>query len=160
MIGIDPGLSGALAVVTDRDGPSMNRPYIASIDMPTLSVKGKRVLSPRVLIDFFEQYPDEDVCIEDVHAMPGQGVSSMFRFGESFGIVQGIAFSLNRRVLFISPQRWKKFFLLPPGKDASVQKAMNLFPELRFARKKDHGQADAILLAYYGLLLKRRGDSC
>jgi len=92
------------------------------------------------------------VFVEQVSARPGQGVTSMFRFGESFGLVKGVCAGIGLPLTLVTPQEWRRGMRVPTGKDGSRQRILELQPELakRFARKKDHGRADAMLIALHG----------
>ena len=92
------------------------------------------------------------VVIEHVTAMPGQGVTSMFNFGQSFGILKGICSAMQLPVYFVRPAKWKKYFnLINSEKDASRTRAIEIFPyySSNLSRKKDSNKADAILIASY-----------
>ena len=92
------------------------------------------------------------VVIEQVSAMPGQGVTSMFNFGQSFGILKGLCSAMQLPIYFIRPARWKKYFgLIKSGKDASRTKAIEMFPSFssQLSKKKDSNKADAILIASF-----------
>ena len=92
------------------------------------------------------------VVIEQVSAMPGQGVTSMFNFGQSFGILKGICSAMQLPMYFVRPAKWKKYFnLINSEKDASRTKAIEIFPyfSLNLSRKKDNNKADAILIASF-----------
>ena len=92
------------------------------------------------------------VVIEQVSAMPGQGVTSMFNFGQSFGVIKGICAALNLPIYFVRPAKWKKHFnLIKTNKDASRTKVIEVYPEIssKLHRKKDSNRADAILIALY-----------
>ena len=92
------------------------------------------------------------VVIEHVTAMPGQGVTSMFNFGQSFGILKGICSAMQLSVYFVRPAKWKKYFnLINSEKDASRTRAIEIFPyySSQLSRKKDSNKADAILIASY-----------
>ncbi|GAB1407683.1 hypothetical protein MASR1M8_16020 [Thermomonas brevis] len=147
--GIDPGLSGAIAVLTDGK--------LADVfDMPTVG-RGKAgrqtVNAPALaarLREHLASHPGADVqaVVEDVAARPGQGVTSMFRFGHSCGAVDGVLGALRIPMTKAAAQRWKRHHaLLGSEKDASRGKAIDLYPEAPLSRKRDHGRADAILLA-------------
>lgn len=148
-IGIDPGVSGALAVI-HPDGE------VSLYDMPTALVGKTRKRSEVVegqlrFLLALEADPGCVCFIEQVSAMPGQGVSSMFGFGVSYGIVRGVVAGLGIRAELVTPQAWKKHFgLLGADKDAARAVASRLFPNVSLARKKDVGRADALLLAEYG----------
>ena len=148
VLGVDPGISGAIAVY---DGSN-----IEVADVPTFTAKsGKKnktmINIPGTMAAILGFEPDF-VFMEKVGAMPGQGVTSMFRFGEAYGILQGLC--SDYPVTFVTPQTWKKFNGIPPGsdKDSSRQRATQLFPSnaASWARKKDNGRTDAALIARYG----------
>jgi crossover junction endodeoxyribonuclease RuvC len=152
VIGIDPGISGAISVF-DWNTQSL----LEVIDMPTLEVDSgktkKRHISAAFLRNILEGYPDSHVAIEKVGAMPGQGVSSMFNFGRSAGIIEGVVAGLKLPSTYVTPATWTKAVGRAAGKDASRMRAMELFPtraEL-FKRAKDDGRADAALIAYWYL---------
>ena len=101
-----------------------------------------------------ENYDEKDikVVIEQVSAMPGQGVTSMFNFGQSFGVLKGICSAMQLPMYFIRPAKWKKYFnLINSEKDASRTKAIEIFPYIssKLSKKKDANKADAILLASF-----------
>ena len=101
-----------------------------------------------------DQKEEISVIIERVSAMPGQGVTSMFNFGQSFGVIKGIFSTLEIPIYFVSPAKWKKHFnLIGSEKDASRTKAIELFPKFsnEISRKKDANKADAILIGKYFL---------
>jgi len=92
------------------------------------------------------------VVIEQVSAMPGQGVTSMFNFGQSFGVLKGICSAMQLPMYFVRPAKWKKYFnLINSKKDASRTKAIEIFPYIsaQLSKKKDSNKADAILLASF-----------
>lgn len=150
-MGIDPGAFGAIAIL-DKDSREL-----VIIDMPTLKVKrGPRVVNQvdaHMLADALRGHvtADTSALIEKVHAMPGQGVSSMFSFGRAAGIVEGVLAGLSVPFQLIPPATWTKSMRTFGGKDGSRQRAQELFPDYAhlFARKKDDGRAEAALLACY-----------
>ena len=146
VIGVDPGLDGAIAKVQGGD--------LEVWDMPTLSVKNKRWVNAVLLADLLRgiRTPNSMVFVERVSARPGQGVTSMFRFGESFGLVKGVCAGIGLPLTLVTPQEWRRGMRVPPGKDGSRQRILELRPELAkwFARKKDQGRADAMLIALHG----------
>ena len=94
------------------------------------------------------------VIIEQVSAMPGQGVTSMFNFGQSFGILKGICSAMHLPVYYVRPAKWKKYFnLINSEKDASRTRAIEIFPYFssQLSKKKDNNKADAILIASFSL---------
>ena len=147
-IGIDPGINGAIAIFRDNVLHSV-------VDMPTVEIASgktmKRHISAITLCNILALYPTAHVVIEKVGAMPGQGVSSMFNFGRSAGIIEGVVAALRMPSTYVTPQQWTKAVGRAAGKDASRMRAMELFPtraEL-FKRAKDDGRADAALIAYW-----------
>lgn len=145
IIGIDPGISGAVAVLTS-DGT-----LIAHTAMPIYQPgKAKRV-NPAALTAFLQPYTHAHAVLEQVGAMPGQGVSSMFSFGHSAGVIEGVLAALGISYELVTPQKWKKCYQLNgKPKDASRALAQRLYPDAPLSRKKDHALADAILIARYG----------
>jgi crossover junction endodeoxyribonuclease RuvC len=143
ILGIDPGLNGAIAWVSD-DGH-----LIGVADMPTVEVAGKKKVSPQMLVAMLEDYDDvKMVAIEDVHALPGQGVTSMFSFGYSAGILAGVCAGLRMPMSFYRPATWKRAAGVPADKGAARQMAQRFWPGCRdFDRVKDDGRAEAALLA-------------
>lgn len=146
--GIDPGLSGALVHINKERELEIH-------DMPTLQVsnKGKREVAAFLASDIVSLHPNSSVYIERVAARPGQGVSSMFNFGKSYGILIGIAAGRHMRMDLVTPSQWKKDLKVGTGKDASRYRAQELFPNYSdyFKRKKDDGRAEAALIALWGI---------
>jgi len=153
IIGIDPGITGAICFFEDRK-------IIDLIEMPNMAAgkKNKRqVNGAQVYNEIFERiknYNKKDikVVIEQVSAMPGQGVTSMFNFGQSFGVLKGICSAMQLSMYFVRPAKWKKYFnLINSEKDASRTKAIQIFPYIsaQLSRKKDANKADAILIASF-----------
>ncbi len=153
LLGIDPGVSGALSVYEHKK-------LVEVLDMPTMSEgkkNKKQINSAQLSLEIKKRINGSDenaVVIEHVTAMPGQGVTSMFNFGQSFGVIKGICSALNLPVYFVRPVKWKKHFnLIGSSKDASRTKAIEMFPSFsdNMARKKDANKADAILIGRYFL---------
>ena len=153
IIGIDPGISGALCFM--EHGKIIN-----VIDMPSMAdgKKNKKQVNGSQVFNEISKYikdknpNDVKVIIEHVSAMPGQGVTSMFNFGQSFGIIKGICSAMNLPMYFVRPAKWKKYFsLINASKDASRTKAIEIFPyfSVNLSKKKDANKADAILIASY-----------
>ena len=153
IIGIDPGISGALCFM--EHGKIIN-----VIDMPSMAdgKKNKKQVNGSQVFNEISRYIKEKnpndikVIIEHVSAMPGQGVTSMFNFGQSFGILKGICSAMNLPMYFVRPAKWKKYFsLINASKDASRTKAIEIFPyfSVNLSKKKDANKADAILIASY-----------
>ncbi len=149
-IGIDPGLSGALALLEDDNTLS------DIVDMPVMALTGKRSTVnaaevSKILKLWLKDSSHVIAYLEQVSAMPGQGVSSMFGFGVSYGIIQGTLGALGIPVIFITPQKWKKIAgLIGKEKDMARTIAQRLYPDAELARKKDIGRADALLIARFG----------
>jgi len=146
VVGIDPGISGAIA----RYNPS--KATLDVWDMPILEVNKKKTISPYLVANILKEAA-APVYIEKVAAMPGQGVTSMFNFGKGFGVLLGAAAGLGLQTTQVTPQTWMKALKCQKGKDANRQRACELFPQYShlFSRKKDDGRADAALLAYYAI---------
>lgn len=149
-LGIDPGLSGALAFF------DTSKAHLSIIDMPTVEVerngKKKRELSPQMMASMIRLCDGDITAVaERVGAMPGQGVSSVFSFGRSLGMVEGVLSGMQIPYTLITPQTWQKAAQVRGGKDGSRQRAAELFPAYAalFARKKDDGRADAACMAWY-----------
>ena len=151
IIGVDPGLSGAIAILE-------NNKVLSLFDMPVMpeGKKNKRQLNSAQLVkllkDNISKNEEISVVIEQVNAMPGQGVTSMFNFGQTFGAIKGICAALGLPVFFVRPSKWKKHFeLINSSKDASRTKAIEMYPLLYndLAKKKDVNKSDAILIARF-----------
>ena len=151
MIAIDPGITGAVAHI-DGDG------YATVHDLPTIEKKGKakikKMIDARALSDLIDSLlinSTDRIAIEQVSAMPGQGVSSMFSLGDTFGCLRGVCESLGGKVEFVRPQAWKKHYGLGSDKGEALERALFMFPELdhKLSRKKDHNRAEAVLIAQY-----------
>jgi crossover junction endodeoxyribonuclease RuvC len=151
IIGIDPGLSGAIAVLDDQ---KVKRIF----DMPVMSEgkKNKRQLNSALLVSLLKENinskEDTIIVVEQVNAMPGQGVTSMFNFGQTFGAIKGISAALGLPIFFVRPAKWKKHFeLINSSKDASRTKAIEMYPSLsgQLSKKKDVNKSDAILIARF-----------
>jgi crossover junction endodeoxyribonuclease RuvC len=147
--GIDPGLSGAVCVF------DVDKGMLTILDMPTVEVKSgktmKRKLSEPMLAELLRPHAIDHCVLEQVGAMPGQGVSSMFSFGQSYGAIRGVLAGLRVPITMVTPAKWCRDLKLPAGKDANRQRAAQLFPAYAasFSRVKDDGRADAALLAYW-----------
>ena len=153
IIGVDPGISGSICFLEEGK-------ILDVVEMPTMSEgkKNKRqVNGSQIYNEILNRIHKIDkqnirVVIEQVSAMPGQGVTSMFNFGQSFGILKGICSAMHLSMHFIRPAKWKKYFnLIKCEKDASRTKAIEIFPyfSTNLSKKKDANKADAILIASY-----------
>jgi len=162
IIGIDPGISGAICFFEDGQVKE-------TIDMPVMAEgkKNKRQINgPQTyneILKRIDKVPRKDiiVVIEQVSAMPGQGVTSMFNFGQSFGVLKGICSAMQLSTFFIRPAKWKKYFgLIKTEKDASRTKVIEIFPYIssELSRKKDSNKADAVLIASFFYNTYKKAD--
>ena len=153
IIGIDPGISGSICFFEDGK-------ILQAIDMPTMAdgKKNKRQINGAQIFNEIstrlndKNKQDVRVIIEQVSAMPGQGVTSMFNFGQSYGILKGICSAMQLSMFFVRPAKWKKYYnLLNSEKDASRTRAIEIFPYFssQLSKKKDSNKADAILIASF-----------
>ncbi len=151
IIGIDPGLSGAIAILE-------NNKVLKIFDIPVMSEgkKNKRQLNSALLVSLLKENiidsNEVSVVVEQVNAMPGQGVTSMFNFGQTFGAIKGICAALDLPIFFVRPSKWKKHFeLINSTKDSSRTKAIEMYPKLsnQLSKKKDVNKSDAILIARF-----------
>ena len=153
VIGIDPGITGSICFFEDGK-------IIDLIDMPNMAdgkkqkkqVNGAQIYNEILLRTKNVEKRNIKVVIEHVSAMPGQGVTSMFNFGQSFGVLKGICSAMQLSMHFVRPAKWKRFFnLINAEKDASRTKAIEIFPYIstQLSRKKDANKADAILIASF-----------
>lgn len=151
VLGIDPGCSGALVLVTEQGG------YIDHLPMPTIKVGTKSRVNGAAVSAWLRQYGITHAYLEQVGAMPGQGTASMFTFGNAAGVAEGILQGLNIPYTLVTPQAWKKSAgLIGSDKDAARSRAIQLYPELRALDAKAKGQAiaDALLIARFGIGVK------
>ena len=151
IIGIDPGLSGSICFL--QDGRILD-----VVEMPTMAEgkKNKRQLNSSQLVNIIKENINEDeeaiVVVEQVNAMPGQGVTSMFNFGQTFGAIKGVCAALKLPIFFVRPSKWKKHFeLINSSKDSSRTKVIEMYPTLsdQLAKKRDVNKSDAILIAKF-----------
>ena len=153
IIGIDPGISGSICFLEDsRILDVLEMPTMAEEKKNKKQVNGSQIYNEILNKINKIQKQDVRVVIEQVSAMPGQGVTSMFNFGQSFGILKGICSAMQLPMYFVRPAKWKKYFgLINSEKDASRTKAIEMFPYFSsyLSKKKDANKADAILIAYF-----------
>tara|TARA_Y100000992_G_scaffold299901_1_gene267478 strand:- start:690 stop:1184 length:495 start_codon:yes stop_codon:yes gene_type:complete len=153
IIGIDPGISGSICFLEDGK-------IIDVVEMPTMAEgkKNKRqVNGSQIYNEILKRIHKIEkqsirVVIEQVSAMPGQGVTSMFNFGQSFGILKGICSAMQLSMYFVRPAKWKKYYgLINSEKDASRTRVIEMFPYFssQLSKKKDSNKADAILIASF-----------
>ena len=153
IFGIDPGITGSICFFEDGK-------IIDVVEMPNMAEgkKNKRQVNGAQIYHEISkriknlEKKDIKVIIEQVAAMPGQGVTSMFNFGQSFGVLKGMCSAMQLPMYFVRPAKWKKYFnLIKSEKDASRTKAIEVFPYIstQLSRKKDSNKADAILIASF-----------
>ena len=153
IIGIDPGISGSICFFEEGK-------ILDVVEMPTMTdgkKNKKQVNGAKIYNEITKRINKAEknntrVIIEQVSAMPGQGVTSMFNFGQSFGILKGICSAMQLPMFFVRPAKWKKHFnLINSEKDASRTRAIEIFPyfSAQLSRKKDSNKADAILIASF-----------
>ena len=153
IIGIDPGINGAICFFKNGEVKEI-------LDMPNMAdgKKNKRQINgPQIYNEISKRIiniPKNEVVvvIEQVSAMPGQGVTSMFNFGQSFGVLKGICSAMQLSMHFVRPAKWKIYFnLIKTEKDASRTKVIEIFPYIssKLSRKKDSNKADAVLIASF-----------
>ena len=153
IIGIDPGISGSICFF--RDGKILD-----VIEMPVMNEgkkKKKQVNGAQIYNEISKKINSNPetktrVVIEHVTAMPGQGVTSMFNFGQSFGVLKGICSAMRLPMFFVRPAKWKRYYnLINSEKDASRTRAIEIFPDFssQLSKKKDSNKADAILIASF-----------
>ena len=153
IIGIDPGISGSICFFKDRK-------ILDVVEMPTM-IEGKKskkqVNGSQIYNEITKRIDNTSstgtrAVIEHVTAMPGQGVTSMFNFGQSFGILKGVCSAMRLPMFFVRPAKWKKYYnLINSEKDASRTRAIEIFPNFssQLSKKKDSNKADAILIASF-----------
>ena len=153
IIGIDPGVSGSICFLK-------NGIILDVIEMPVMNEgkKNKKQVNGAQIYNEISKKINSNpetktrVVIEHVTAMPGQGVTSMFNFGQSFGVIKGICSAMRLPMFFVRPAKWKKYYnLINSEKDASRTRAIEIFPNFssQLSKKKDSNKADAILIASF-----------
>ena len=151
IFGIDPGIAGAIAILDGNE-------IIDVMDLPTMSEgkKNKKQLNSAHLSQYIsgnvKDINKTVVVVEQVNAMPGQGVTSMFNFGQTFGSIKGISATLKLPIYFVRPSKWKKHFeLINSSKDASRTKVIEMYPSFaeKLSKKKDVNKSEAILIARF-----------
>ena len=153
IIGIDPGISGSLCFF--KDGKILD--LVEMPNMPEGKKNKRQVNGAQIYNEISSRIEglnreEIKIVIEQVSAMPGQGVTSMFNFGQSFGVIKGICSAMQLSMYFVRPAKWKKYFnLINSQKDSSRTKAIEIFPYIstQLSRKKDANKADAILIASF-----------
>ena len=144
ILGCDPGLDGGLAIINGSE--------IELLETVPTEPKGgfiKRQVDAQKLSNILRVYPISVCYLERVASRPGQGVGSVFSFGDTYGAIRGVLGALNIPTYTIAPQTWKKYWHLTSNKDESLDVARMIWPEAPLKRKKDHGGAEALLIADY-----------
>jgi len=143
ILAIDPGAASGGFAIYDQQR------LVTAGHLPTVD----GMVSPQLFANIFAQFPGiDEVVVEKVGAMPGQGVSSTFKFGRGVGILEGVAAALGKRLTYVAPTVWKRALNVPADKEACRQRAIELWPEfanLIFRRKMDHGPAEAALIGMW-----------
>ena len=153
IIGIDPGISGSICFFEDGKITGL-------VEMPSMAEgkkNKKQVNAAQIYNEIYTRIKNLEkknikIVIEQVSAMPGQGVTSMFNFGQSFGVLKGLCSAMQLPMYFVRPAKWKKYFnLINSEKDASRTRAIEIFPYFssQLSKKKDSNKADAILIASF-----------
>ncbi len=176
-MGIDPGLSGAIAILKDHEVMTFPMPLRSEKKMRyrmTTRQVNKKKIKKRKLIEVRQNYIDEGalwellydhlgdlklypfVYLEQVHAMPNQGVSSMFNFGMTYGIIRGVLCSHGFKIVDVRPTEWQTYLKVPKGKAGSIAKASELMPDSASEWQKDDGRAEAALIAHYGWRIENK----
>ena len=148
IVGIDPGLTGAIAILGPNGAIVEDIPVMANGS----SAKVKNVINAPELARLLRPHITEiDMAyVERVSTMPGQGVASQGSLMHSAGVIEGVLGALGVPVMLVSPAKWKKAMGLGSDKEASRAVAQRLFPDAPLGRKKDHNRAESLLLAEYG----------
>ena len=154
ILGIDPGIRGGLAIVAmDANAvPCLT----AAIDIPVTGVGAKERVDVLAICKWIAQHAPQHAFIERAQAMPKQGASSGFKYGRAVGSIEAVITCCEIPLTIVEPSMWKKFHQLRGGdKEGGRQRALQLFPTAHelFARKKDHGRAEAALIALAGIHL-------
>jgi crossover junction endodeoxyribonuclease RuvC len=150
IVGIDPGIRGGLAVVTIQNGSAPQ--LVDAIDIPVTGVGAKERVDVLAIRDWVMRHAPQHVVLERAQAMPKQGSSSGFKYGRAVGAIEAAIALGEIPLTIIEPTAWKKFHALRGGdKEGGRQRALQLFPHAHalLTRKKDHGRAEAALIALY-----------
>jgi crossover junction endodeoxyribonuclease RuvC len=151
ILGVDPGIRGGLAIVTMNDGAAPT--LVDVIDIPVVGVGAKERVDVLAIRTWIELHRPDHAVIERAQAMPKQGASSGFKYGRAVGAIEAAITCNNIPLSIIEPTAWKKFHGLRGGeKELSRLRALMLFPTAHtvLAHKKDHGRAEAALIALAG----------
>ena len=151
---MDPGICGGLAVIIVNDGTAPQ--LLDAIDIPTTGVAAKERVDPQAIRTWITTHQPQQAFIERAQAMPKQGASSGFKYGRAVGAIEAVLACCEIPLTIVEPTAWKKAHYLRGGdKEGSRQRALQLFPGAHslLARKRDHGRAEAALIAFYGTKL-------
>jgi hypothetical protein len=151
VVGVDPGVTGGLAVVEIADGAAPV--LVGCSDIPVVGTGAKERVDVAAVCNFIDRHKPIRALIERAQAMPRQGASSGFKYGRAVGALEAAITLCSIPVEIVEPSVWKRFWRLPGGdKESARQKALQLFPAAHaaLARKKDHGRAEAALIALFG----------
>jgi Holliday junction resolvasome RuvABC endonuclease subunit len=150
ILGVDPGIRGGLAIITveDRAAPQL----IEAIDIPVTGTGAKERVDVAAIRNFIDRHKPVRALIERAQAMPRQGSSSGFKYGRAVGAIEATIALCSIPMEIVEPSAWKRHWHLPgKDKESGRQKALQLFPDAHaaLARKRDHGRAEATLIALY-----------
>jgi crossover junction endodeoxyribonuclease RuvC len=151
ILGVDPGMTGAL-VALDTELQTLVIQDMPAVQVETSTKKKRLEILDAAVARFIEDVAPDHAFLELVGAAPGQGVVSMFRFGMAYGVIRGVLAGLKVPVDLVTPNEWKRSTRCPQGDNGSQVRASQLYPQFasHFSRAKDHGRADATLIAYFG----------
>jgi crossover junction endodeoxyribonuclease RuvC len=151
VLGVDPGIHGGLAIVNVNDGAAPA--LLEAIDIPTVGIKAKERVDVLALRAWITAHRPQHAFIERAQAMPRQGSSSGFKYGRATGAIEAVIACCEVPITVVEPAQWKRHYQLRGGdKEGARQRALMLFPAAHslLARRKDHGRAEACLIALYG----------
>ena len=153
ILGIDPGINGAFASIYKDD--------ITLHDLPTAGEGKHRIIATAVLAHQLKELAPTFAVMERVHAMPRQGVSSSFRFGQAFGAIEGVLGALGVSLSYVTPATWKRALGLSSDKDEARLRAIQLYPAAaeNLQRRKDIDRAEALLIATWARENIARGET-
>ena len=150
-LGVDPGITGGLSIVELTDGAAAV--LVECIDIPVIGSGAKERVDVAAIRNFIEAHKPARALIERAGAMPKQGLSSTFKYGRATGAIEAAITLCSIPIEIVEASAWKRFWHLPgKDKEGGRQKALQLFPAAHaaLARKRDHGRAEATLIALYG----------
>jgi crossover junction endodeoxyribonuclease RuvC len=151
VLGVDPGIRGGLAIVSINVSAAPQ--LVDAIDIPVTRVGARERVDVLAIRTWITAHQPQHALIERAQAMPKQGASSGFKYGRAAGAIEAVLTCCEIPMSIVEPTAWKKFHQLRGGdKEGGRQRALQLFPSAHalLARKKDHGRAEASLIALYG----------